>query len=106
MFEISGISLTYIENGNWDVAKAQATKLDGELVFPSYIRHAWDSSVMTAAEWEIIEPFIGMLVNIKTVSFNDRKQFSTYVALMKNATATQNSLNMLNVTVEFLIKPL
>lgn len=101
-FEINGIASQYIDNADW--AKANVTtRLNGLPVWGGYVSHVMTGVVMPVDDWRQFKALEGLQVTVKTVDYFSRGNFRTYAGTLKAVEGTQNSLNMLGVSITALL---
>jgi len=103
MFSINGVDLNYIFSAQWDETN-QTPKLSGNQLYNSYIQHTWGTNVMLMDEFNSLFTLQGTKVNIKTIDKANLFQFRNYLADFRAIDGTQAGINMVGVSLTFMVK--
>jgi len=101
-FEINSTPLTFIAAAQWNDLNL-TSKVDGQVLINNYQRHTWGTNVMAMAEYDLLFALQGQKVSISTIDIDTRNTFRIYQAILQDVNGTQAGINMVGVSLRFLV---
>lgn len=104
-FQLNGLTLAYIMSGEWR-EREDSSRLDGQTVHNRWREHVWQTDVMPASEFNALYALEGQKVSLVTTNYLNRNgDYQVYYgAELRRISARHISLNMQQLTCEFLVR--